>query len=142
MVQNIPSNVQQNVARVLNLKRPDELHDFSFSGGGCINPGGRLKTTAGTFFLKWNSAKKFPSMFNAEAKGLKLLRNANAIEIPAVIGTGEDDDIQFILLDFIEQGPQTILLERPWCATCQPTQNHYASVRARSRQLHRFASPI
>jgi protein-ribulosamine 3-kinase len=106
MVQNIPSNVQQSVVRVLNLKGPDELHDFSFSGGGCINPGGRLKTTTGTFFLKWNSAKKFPSMFDAEAKGLKLLRNANAIEIPAVIGTGEDDDYQFILLDFIEQGPQ------------------------------------
>jgi len=46
-------------------------------------------------------------MFDAEAKGLKLLRNANAIEIPTVIGIGEDDDNQFILLDFIEQGPQT-----------------------------------
>jgi len=107
MVQNIPPNVQQSVARLLNLKGPDELHDFSFSGGGCINSGGRLKTTAGTFFLKWNSAKKFPTMFDAETKGLKLLRNANAIEIPAVIGTGEDDDHQFILLDFIEQGPQS-----------------------------------
>ena len=107
MVQNIPSNVRQNVALLLNLKGPDELLDFSFSGGGCINPGGRLKTSAGTFFLKWNSAKKFPSMFDAEAKGLKLLRNANAIEIPTVIGIGEDDDNQFILLDFVEQGPQT-----------------------------------
>jgi protein-ribulosamine 3-kinase len=107
MVQNIPSNVQQRVARSLNLKGPGDLNDFAFSGGGCINPGGKLQTARGTFFLKWNSAKKFPSMFKAEASGLKLLRKTGAIEIPAVIGVDEDEDYQFILLDFIEQGPQT-----------------------------------
>ena len=70
MVQNIPSNVQQSVARALNLKGPEDLRDFVFSGGGCINQGGKLQTSTGTFFLKWNSAKKFPSMFRAEANGL------------------------------------------------------------------------
>jgi fructosamine-3-kinase len=60
-----------------------------------------------------------------------------------VIGIGEDDDNQFILLDFVEQGPQT---ETYWkdlgVRLANLTQNHYTSVRARSRQLHRFASPI
>ena len=106
MVQNIPSNVQQRVARALNLKGSEDLHDFVFSGGGCINQGGKLQTSTGTFFLKWNSAKKFPSMFRAEASGLTLLRKTNAIEIPAVISVDEDDVDQFILLDFIDQGPQ------------------------------------
>ena len=106
MVQKIPLNVRQGVARTLNLKGPDDLCDFDFSGGGCINHGGKLQTTAGTFFLKWNSAKKFPSMFQAEANGLKLLRKTKAIEIPSVVGVGEDDDYQFILLDFMEQVPQ------------------------------------
>ncbi|HEX6889727.1 MAG TPA: fructosamine kinase family protein [Chryseolinea sp.] len=106
MVQNIPSNVRQSVAHALKLKGPEELRDFAFSGGGCINQGGKLKTDAGTFFLKWNSAKRFPSMFRAEAKGLTLLKTTEAIEIPAVITVGEDDDFQYILLDFIEQGPQ------------------------------------
>jgi protein-ribulosamine 3-kinase len=106
MVQNIPQNVRQGVARALDLKGPEDLRDFTFSGGGCINHGGKLQTTTGMFFLKWNSAKKFPSMFRAEASGLKLLRKTEAIEIPAVVSVGEDDDNQFILLDFIEQGPQ------------------------------------
>lgn len=94
------------VVGVLNLQALDELLEFSFSGGGCINQGGRLKTIAGTFFLKWNSSKKFPSMFSAEANGLRLLKNADAIDIPSVIGVGEDEEQQFILLDYIEQRPQ------------------------------------
>jgi protein-ribulosamine 3-kinase len=106
MVQNIPSNIQQSVARALNLKGPEGLLDFVFFEGGCINQGGKLQTNTGTFFLKWNSAKKFPSMFRAEASGLTLLRKAEAIEIPTVIGVGEEEEDQFILLDFIEQGPQ------------------------------------
>ena len=107
MVQNIPLDVRQNVSRLLNLKTSDGLRDFSHSGGGCINPGGKLTTSAGTFFLKWNSARKFPSMFNSEAKGLTLLRKGQAITIPKVIGVNEDSENQFILLEFIEQGPQS-----------------------------------
>lgn len=107
MIQNIPSNVRQGVARVLKLKGPKELRDFSYSGGGCINQGGRLTTTSGTFFLKWNSAKKFPSMFESEAKGLNLLRKNKAIAIPEVIGVGEDNADQFILLGFIDQGTKS-----------------------------------
>jgi protein-ribulosamine 3-kinase len=106
MVQNIPSNVRQSVARALNLRGTEELRDFVFSGGGCINEGGKLQTDAGTFFLKWNSAKRFPSMFRAEAKGLSLLKKTEAIEIPPVITVDEDDDYQYILLGFVEQGPQ------------------------------------
>ena len=106
MVQNIPLDVRQSVSRALNLKAPDDLRDFSRSGGGCINPGGKLTTSAGTFFLKWNSARKFPSMFESEAKGLTLLRKDQAIAIPKVIGVNEDSENQFLLLEFIEQGPK------------------------------------
>jgi protein-ribulosamine 3-kinase len=107
MIENIPLNVRQSVARMLNLKGAEDLRDFSYSGGGCINPGGRLSTAAGTFFLKWNSAGKFPAMFSSEAKGLRLLRKGQAITIPEVIGVDEDSENQFILLEFIEQGPQS-----------------------------------
>lgn len=106
MIQNIPSDVRKSVSRVLNLNTPDALQRFSHSGGGCINPGGKLTTPAGTFFLKWNSAKKFPSMFEAEAKGLTLLRKVEAIIIPRVICVSEAGEYQFLLLEFIEQGPQ------------------------------------
>ena len=99
-------DVRKSVTYALNLTTPDALRDFSHSGGGCINPGGKLITTAGTFFLKWNSAKKFPGMFQSEAKGLSLLRNGQSLAIPEVIGVNEDSENQFILLEFIEQGRQ------------------------------------
>ena len=107
MLQNVPLDVRQSVSRVLNLKTIDALRDFSLSGGGCINSGGKLTTSVGTFFLKWNSTKRFPSMFDSEAKGLTLLRNVRAITIPEVIGVNEETENQFILMEFIEQGPQS-----------------------------------
>lgn len=46
-------------------------------------------------------------MFASEAKGLVLLRKGQgAITIPEVVGVGEGGENQFILLEFIEQGPQ------------------------------------
>lgn len=104
MLHDVPSNVQHGVKSLLNTQGRIELLNFSFSGGGCINPGGRLKTTSGDFFLKWNDAKKFPSMFEAEAKGLQLLRDTNVIEVPEIIGFDELGNIQFLVLVFVEQG--------------------------------------
>ena len=46
-------------------------------------------------------------MFDSEARGLTLLRKGQAITIPKVIGVSEDTENQFILLEFIEQGPQS-----------------------------------
>jgi protein-ribulosamine 3-kinase len=74
---------------------------FTATGGGCINNGGRLQTGHGSYFLKWNYARRFPGMFDAEAKGLTLLFDAHAIRIPAVVGTDVRDDYQFILMEFI-----------------------------------------
>ena len=42
-------------------------------------------------------------MFEAESKGLKLLREQNVIKIPEVIGFGEAGAHQFLLLEFIEE---------------------------------------
>lgn len=104
MLQDIPSNVQYGVNRLLNTKGRIDLINFDFSGGGCINQGGRLITTSGDFFLKWNDAKRFPSMFETEAKGLQLLRNANTVDTPEIIGFGANGNNQFLVLSFVEQG--------------------------------------
>jgi protein-ribulosamine 3-kinase len=97
---NIPSEVEQACRRILgDLVK---LHDFSTIAGGCINNGGRLKTSSGDFFLKWNDAKKYPSMFDAESKGLRLLKQHSSIYIPAVIGCFEESSYQGIVLEFIE----------------------------------------
>ena len=103
MISRIPPGVLEGVREALRLPDLMSIQEFSFSGGGCINQGGKLKTTAGTFFLKWNDAKKFPGLFETESKGLKLLSQQNVIRIPDVIGQGENISFQFLLLEFIEQ---------------------------------------
>ena len=42
-------------------------------GGGDINAAYRLNTAGGPFFIKVNSAARFPGMFEKEAAGLDLL---------------------------------------------------------------------
>ena len=103
----IPEHVYEGVRNLLNKvsDNPVTLDGFSFTGGGCINHGGRISTSVGDFFLKWNSAEKFPGMFDAESRGLKLLADAKAIRIPEVIGTGQNGPYQFLLLENITSRP-------------------------------------
>jgi protein-ribulosamine 3-kinase len=94
----IPKEIAEHLSAQLNFG----IKDFSYVGGGCINPGGRLRTTQGDFFLKWNSATKFSKMFEAEARGLTLLRKPSVIHIPEVIATASLSQWQFLLLELIE----------------------------------------
>jgi protein-ribulosamine 3-kinase len=102
MSTSVPSDIQQEVEALLGAT----IRSFSFSGGGCINNGGRLSTSAGEYFLKWNVRDKYPGMFLAEAKGLALLQAANALPIPAVIDIGETEEHQFLLLEYIDEKPK------------------------------------
>ena len=103
MISRIPSSVLEGVKELLKIVDDLAVQDFYFASGGCINQGGRIKTTSGNFFLKWNDEKKFPKMFEAESKGLKLLYQQNTLRIPKVIGVGERESYQFLLLEFIDQ---------------------------------------
>lgn len=103
MLQDIPVNVQQGVRTLFRASGEIVLKDFSFSGGGCINHGGRLTTSLGNFFLKWNDVARLPAMFELESRGLELLRSAHVVDIPEVIGFGEAGDCQFLVLSFIRE---------------------------------------
>jgi len=100
----VPDTVQRNIVQILERQsgKSVSLQQFSFTGGGCINHGGRLKTSSGDFFVKWNSAAHYPKMFEAEASGLGLLKRSTSLHGPAVIGWFEADEYQGILLDFVE----------------------------------------
>ena len=98
MLAQIPSAIQKRIDEKLQCT----LKQFSLSSGGCINNGGELNTSTGSYFLKWNDAHRFPKMFEAEAKGLGLLSIAKAIRIPAVILNDEIEKYQFLLLEWIE----------------------------------------
>ncbi|TAH40760.1 MAG: ketosamine-3-kinase [Bacteroidetes bacterium] len=72
--------------------------------GGCINQAHKLETTAGNYFVKFNSRARYPGMFEAEAKGLSLLHNTGALKVPEVILFGEHEAFSYIILEYIEAG--------------------------------------
>jgi protein-ribulosamine 3-kinase len=94
----VPKEIIEKVQHELSCS----VRSFSPSGGGCINHGGKLATSAGAFFLKWNDRSQFPSMLETEARGLKLLATSQTLRIPEVILVGESGAFQLLLLEFIE----------------------------------------
>jgi protein-ribulosamine 3-kinase len=99
----IPEEVQQEVRiRLKGSNGGVEITNFTAASGGCINNGGRLSTSTGDYFLKWNSATRFPGMFKMEADGLKILADARAIKIPEVIAFGEGENYSWILMEYID----------------------------------------
>ena len=89
-----------------HAERPITISSERSVGGGSINDAYRLDTTAGTYFVKTNQADRFPSMFEAEADGLRRLREVSAILTPELISTGELDDITYLLMEWVESGPR------------------------------------
>jgi protein-ribulosamine 3-kinase len=108
MTRDIPNDVQRGATAALQQAYPGGytgdvvIKDFILVGGGSINQGGKLSTSVGTFFLKWNDAHTLPGMFAAEAKGLSLLRDTRTLYIPDVVASGEDSSDQFLLLEYLE----------------------------------------
>ncbi|MFW5951237.1 MAG: fructosamine kinase family protein [Gemmatimonadota bacterium] len=76
-------------------------------GGGCISPTARIELDTGdAFFLKWGQAGLPTGLLAAEARGLRQLRQADAVRVPEVIGSG-DDGPGWLLLEWLEPGAAT-----------------------------------
>lgn len=71
-------------------------------GGGSINQTFQLETTLGQFFLKVNSSIRFPGMFEAEAKGLKLLSTNSDFVVPDPILNTEFGGQQFLIMEWLD----------------------------------------
>ena len=79
--------------------------------GGDINSAFRLTLSDGSLvFMKSNTLKNL-SFFEAEAKGLEALRKTETIGVPNVLGLGTDQNISFLLLEYLEAAPET---DRYW----------------------------
>jgi len=102
--------LSQEVISAIEKLLSDELGECvvisntSTVGGGCINDCYRIQTNCGVFFVKTNSANRYPGMFEAEAKGLQLLKKSETIYIPKVIAFGEATDDSFLVLEYIDSG--------------------------------------
>jgi len=92
----LPLEFQSHLSSFLSA----QIRQFQFLGGGCINHAGRLETSKGVFFLKWND-KGRASMFRKEAQSLALLTKTRTIRIPEVVATGEVSDLSFLLLEYL-----------------------------------------
>jgi protein-ribulosamine 3-kinase len=94
----LPAIVKEKISHTLSIS----ISSFISVGGGCINHGGKLVTSTGNYFVKWNDANAFPSMFMAEADGLALLGNQKVIDVAKVILTESAENFQFIVIEWIE----------------------------------------
>ena len=72
-------------------------------GGGSINEACRLEWAGESYFVKWNSAGKFPQMFEKEAAGLKILKETACINVPEVLFVDKNETDAFILLEYIQK---------------------------------------
>jgi protein-ribulosamine 3-kinase len=80
------------------------IRSASSLSGGCINNVSRLSTSEGDFCIKYNQRDQFPEMFEGEAHGLELLKNAGTIRVPGVVCPGYGGTYSYLLLEFINPG--------------------------------------
>lgn len=101
----IPDNIIKEASKLIKKYTGNKtvFKNFSYASGGCINNGGRMETSAGEFFIKWNYKDRYKGMFEAEARGLKILKETNTVYIPDVVGFGETGDLSFLILEFVER---------------------------------------
>ncbi|MBC3785485.1 fructosamine kinase family protein [Spirosoma utsteinense] len=92
----------------LALGQTVEVIGTQFLSGGDISTAAQVFTSEGVFFIKWNHARPNESdaidMFEAEARGLDLLRQTDALYIPQVVGFGQQLDKSYLILDYIDPG--------------------------------------
>lgn len=78
--------------------------DWTPVSGGSINQCYRIAAGEKAIFVKLNHAGAFPGMFDAEAKGLDLLRKHSSFQIPEVLARGEVNDTAYLVMAFISSG--------------------------------------
>jgi len=75
--------------------------------GGSINSVYKLKSSSQDFVIKINDASRFPKMFEAEAKGLQILKESLSFKIPKVLGFDEVDNSSYLLMEYIPSGKES-----------------------------------
>ncbi len=102
------NNLQDKIADIItrSLGEPVTITGLRPIGGGCINDAQQVDTDKGRYFMKYNSASRYPGMFESEARGLQLLENAGCLKVPAVIGHGETNNQSILVLEYIASAIQ------------------------------------
>lgn len=101
-----PEIVKLKTIEILKNRYGNNLNINSFIPvfGGDINSSYKIISEKENFFIKINNAVKYPLMFEAEAKGLELIKLFSHFKIPEVITHFKVDDFACLVLEFINQG--------------------------------------
>ena len=103
-----------------------QIKSIEKAGGGDINEAALFNSTEGQFFVKWNDVRRFPGMFEKEALGLELLRQAEEIQVPKPIYHDEIKGKGFLMMEAVITG--------------EPTSNFWFTFGNRLAELHKHSS--
>jgi len=102
---NLPSPLNAALAGLLGAE-PAQVQRI---GGGDISNAARFEAGGRAYLVKWHGNPPrprpgWPDLFQAEARGLKLLRSAGALRIPVVygVGSGEGEGPAYLLLEWLD----------------------------------------
>ncbi len=98
--------LSQRVLKLLSQHLPSKVIDVKRVSGGSINQCYEIQTLKQVFFCKQNSATKFPQLFLKEKNALEWISTHGSIKTPKVFACFEEEDIQILILEWIEQGPR------------------------------------
>lgn len=72
--------------------------------GGSINQAYEVKTSLGSFFVKVNHKTLYPGMFEAEVKGLNLMRENTLLRVPEPLFVASVGNQAYLVMEYVEQG--------------------------------------
>lgn len=100
----ISENIQYGISQSLTSQfhKQVRIEKIQAVGGGDINQAFVLQTNHGKYFIKMNTASRYPFMFEKEAKGLSILKNSGEVVVPGVITPGEYDDHAYLIMEYVE----------------------------------------
>ncbi|HAA32425.1 MAG TPA: hypothetical protein DCE56_37905 [Cyanobacteria bacterium UBA8553] len=94
----------QIAARITESTGEDfQINNRHSVSGGCINQGYAVIGNTATYFVKLNKASQV-QMFEAEALGLKQMRETKTIRVPKPICFGTVADFAYIVMEWLELG--------------------------------------
>src|SRR5258706_11485575 len=107
----LSASIQKYLNQLIFQKPGLQISSLQFHtiGGRCINDTYQVTINHNTrFFLKLNSVTSYPALFEKEKTGLEFLWKQKIIRVPSVIAYEIIDDDQILLLEWIENGIQTV----------------------------------
>ena len=93
--------LEQHITGLLIAQRSSGLVKKTITpvGGGSINEAWCFNMGTKSYFVKTNSAGKYPHMFEREGEGLRLLADTRTFRIPEIIAAGEFEESNGAVLE-------------------------------------------